>query len=79
VSIAGTIPPAQYTFTDVPPTNTFWLFVERLLLNRPCVMGGSPCGGQNRPYFRLNSPLTRRQTSKIVANAFFLGCNPSHR
>jgi subtilisin family serine protease len=78
-----TIPPAQYTFTDVPPTHTFWVFVERLLLNRPNVMGGYVCGGagepcdtENRPYFRPNNPLTRGQTSKIVANTFFPNCNP---
>jgi hypothetical protein len=78
-----TIPASEYTFTDVPPSNTFWLYVERLLLNRPGVMGGyacggagEPCDGQNRPYFRPNNPLTRGQTSKIVANAFFPGCSP---
>jgi hypothetical protein len=78
-----TIPPTQYTFADVPPSNTFWVFVERLLLNRPGVMSGYPCGGagepcdtENRPYFRPNNPLTRGQTSKIVANTFFPGCNP---
>jgi hypothetical protein len=76
-----TIPPTQYTFADVQPTHTFWLFVERLLLNRPDVMAGYPCGGagepcdtQNRYYFRPNNPLTRGQTSKIVANTFFPGC-----
>jgi hypothetical protein len=80
---ADVIPPTQYTFADVPPTHTFWEFVERLLLNRPDVMGGYPCGGpgepcdgQNRPYFRPNNPLTRGQTSKIVSNTFFPGCNP---
>jgi hypothetical protein len=78
-----TIPPAQYAFADLPPAHAFWLFVERLLLNRPDVMSGYPCGGpgepcdtQNRPYFRPNNPLTRGQTSKIVANTFFPGCNP---
>jgi hypothetical protein len=76
-----TIPTTQYTFTDVPPDHTFWLFVERLLLNRPDVMSGYLCGGtgepcdaQNRYYFRPNNPLTRGQTSKIVTNTFFPGC-----
>jgi hypothetical protein len=80
---ADVIPPSQQTFTDVPPTNTFWVYVERLLANRPDVMGGYPCGGEgepcdseNRPYFRPNNPLTRGQTSKIVANTFFPDCNP---
>jgi hypothetical protein len=77
------IPPTQQTFADVPPTHTFWLFVERLLTNRPDVMSGYQCGGpgepcdtSNRPYFRPNNPLTRGQTSKIVANTFFPDCNP---
>jgi hypothetical protein len=77
------IPADQYTFADVPPTHTFWLYVERLLANRPDVMGGYQCGGagepcdsENRPYFRPNNPLTRGQTSKIVANTFFPDCNP---
>jgi hypothetical protein len=81
--ITATIPPTQYTFTDVPPNSTFWLYVERLLLNSPGVMGGYQCGGagepcdaDNRPYFRPNNPLTRGQTSKIVANTFFPDCNP---
>jgi glucose/arabinose dehydrogenase len=75
------IPTTQYTFTDVEPGHTFWLYVERLLENRPGVMGGYVCGGpgepcdsQNRPYFRPNNPLTRGQTSKIVANTFFPDC-----
>jgi hypothetical protein len=81
--ITATLPPTQYTFTDVPPNSTFWLYVERLLLNSPGVMGGYACGGtgepcdaDNRPYFRPNNPLTRGQTSKIVANTFFPDCQP---
>lgn len=75
------IPDTGYRFADVLPGSTFWLYVERLLLNRPGVMAGYPCGGanepcdsQNRPYFRPNNPLTRGQTSKIVANTFFPDC-----
>ncbi|HET9494116.1 MAG TPA: S-layer homology domain-containing protein [Chloroflexia bacterium] len=82
-AFSDAVPEAQQTFTDVPPTHTFWLFVERLLMNRPDVMSGYTCGGagepcdtENRPYFRPNNPLTRGQTSKIVANTFFPGCNP---
>ncbi|HET9494318.1 MAG TPA: S-layer homology domain-containing protein [Chloroflexia bacterium] len=77
------IPPGTQTFEDVPPTHTFWLFVERLLLNRPDVMSGYECGNPepcvppaNRPYFRPGNPLTRGQTSKIVSNTFFPGCDP---
>jgi endoglucanase len=78
---ANTIPPGQYTFTDVPASSPFHLFVERLLINRPGAMSGYPCGGvgevcdtQRRPYFRPQMNATRGQTSKIVANTFFPGC-----
>jgi hypothetical protein len=74
--------PTTFTFTDVPVGSTFHIFVERLLINRPGVMNGYPCSApaepcddQNRPYFRPSNTLTRGQTSKIVANTFFPGCD----
>jgi hypothetical protein len=77
------IPTTDYTFADVQPNSTFWIYVERLLANRPGAISGYPCGGpgepcdgQNRPYFRPNNGLTRGQTAKIVASTFFPGCNP---
>jgi photosystem II stability/assembly factor-like uncharacterized protein len=77
------VPDTQYRFADVVPNSTFWLYVERLLANRPDAMAGYPCGGpgepcdgQNRPYFRPNNSLTRGQTSKIVSSAFLPGCDP---
>jgi hypothetical protein len=73
--------PNTYTFTDAPVGSTFHVYIERLLLNRPGVMGGYACGGvgepcddQNRAYFRVGANLTRGQTSKIVANTFFPNC-----
>jgi hypothetical protein len=76
-----TIPTSVQTFADVAPNSAFWVYVERLLLNRPGVMGGYPCGGANepcdpqqRPYFRPGNNVTRGQTSKIVANTFFPNC-----
>jgi N-acetylneuraminic acid mutarotase len=79
---SDTIPPGEYTFADVLPGSTFHLYVERLRLNRPGVMSGYPCGSsgepcdsENRPYFRPGNPLTRGQTSKIVANTFFPECS----
>jgi hypothetical protein len=81
-SFVDDVPPTQYTFADVQYGSTFWLYVERLLLNRPGAMGGYVCGGpgepcdaQNRPYFRPNNPLTRGQTAKIVSSAFYPGCS----
>ncbi|MEO8287414.1 MAG: S-layer homology domain-containing protein [Chloroflexota bacterium] len=75
--------PSSHTFADVPVGSTFHIFVERLLVNRPGVMSGYPCGGpsepcdsQSRPYFRPGSPLTRGQTSKIVSSTFFPNCSP---
>jgi N-acetylneuraminic acid mutarotase len=77
------IPADQQTFTDVEPGSTFWLYIERLLANRPDAIAGYPCGGpnepcdsENRPYFRPNNGVTRGQASKIIANTFFPGCNP---
>jgi hypothetical protein len=72
--------PAGQTFEDVPPTGTFYLYVERLV-NRG-IMSGYPCGGVgepcvapgNRPYFRPNGTATRGQTAKIVANTFYPNC-----
>jgi hypothetical protein len=71
--------PGAQKFTDVPPTNTFYNYVQRLS-NRGA-MGGYPCGGTgepcdvaNRPYFRPNNNATRGQVSKIVATAFFTNC-----
>jgi uncharacterized delta-60 repeat protein len=75
-------PPVGQLFEDVPPTQTFYEWIQRLA-NRD-VMGGYPCGGagepcvppENRPYFRWYNDATRGQVAKIVANTFFPGCNP---
>ena len=70
------------TFEDVQEQSTFHVFIERLLLNRPDVMSGYPCGGEgepcvlpgNRPYFRPGATATRGQLSKIVSNTFYPDC-----
>ena len=73
--------PGTYTFADVPVGSTFHQYVEAMLVNRPGVIGGYPCGAplepcdnQNRPYFRPSNGLTRGQTAKIVSNTFFPNC-----
>jgi hypothetical protein len=74
------VPDTQQTFEDVPPTYTFWLWVERL--SERGILGGYPCGGEgepcvppdNRPYFRPGNNTTRGQMSKIGAKTFFPGC-----
>jgi hypothetical protein len=68
-------PVSGQTFEDVPPTSTFWEWIERLTARG--VMSGYACGGAgepcvpplNRPYFRPGQNATRGQLSKIVSNA----------
>jgi len=75
-----TEPAGAQIFEDVAPGSTFYDFIQRLASRG--IMSGYPCGGagepcvppENRPYFRPNNNATRGQTSKIVANAFFPGC-----
>jgi len=76
-----TDPPGAQLFEDVPPSHTFFDYVQRLA-NRG-VMNGYACGGAGEPcnppnnlsYFRPSSNATRGQTSKIVSNAFFPSCS----
>jgi hypothetical protein len=72
------------TFEDVPPSNPFYLWIERLASRG--IMSGYPCGGEgepcwpgSKPYFRWGSNATRGQTSKIVANTFFPNCQTPAR
>jgi hypothetical protein len=68
-------PVSGQTFEDVPPSNTFYEWIERLTGRG--IMSGYVCGGtgepcvppDNRPYFRPGADATRGQLSKIVANA----------
>jgi hypothetical protein len=72
--------PTAQTFEDVPPTGTFYLWIERMASRG--IVGGYPCGGlgepcirpDNRPYFRPNGNVTRGQTAKIITNSFFPNC-----
>jgi hypothetical protein len=68
------IPPTRQTFEDVPPSNTFWLWIERLsgrgiIGGYPCGGPSEPCGPEHRPYFRPGANATRGQISKIVSEA----------
>jgi outer membrane protein assembly factor BamB len=69
------IPSTRQTFTDVPYTNPFWLYIERAYLHSvisgytsspPCTTG-TPC------FLPVNS-VTRGQTAKFISNAFFPNC-----
>lgn len=75
------IPQEQQTFQDVPNTDTFWVWVERLSMRG--VMQGYACdtpqGGPcvpplNLPYFFAYNPASRGQTAKIISNTFFPNC-----
>jgi hypothetical protein len=75
--------PGTQTFTDVLPSDPFWVYVERLIAKG--VINGYPCGrsadepcdDQARPYFRSRTPITRGQMAKVVANTFFPECATS--
>jgi hypothetical protein len=74
------VPSTQQSFTDVPFTDAFWIYIERV--NTRGIISGyacgqppaGPCDPQNRPYFLTYNNLTRGQGSKIVANTFFPNC-----
>ena len=64
------IPTTQQTFNDVPPSNAFWLYIERVALHG--AISGYECGAEGEPcpgaYFRPFNNLTRGQLAKIDAN-----------
>jgi hypothetical protein len=73
-------PVSGQTFEDVPPSNPFYAWVQRLssrgiMGGYACGGAGEPCGGENRPYFRPQNNTTRAQLSKIVANTFYPACS----
>jgi hypothetical protein len=79
-------PASGQQFEDVAPESTFYEFIYRLVIRS--IMSGYLCGGAgepcvppgNLPYFRPGANATRGQTSKIVANTFYPGCQtPDNR
>lgn len=73
--------PSGQSFEDVPPTHTFYLFVERLssrdiILGYACNEPSEPCGPGNLPYFRPGNNATRGQIAKIVSNAASFSGDP---
>ena len=77
--LGNSIPSTQQSFTDVPNSNTFWLFIERLVATGAisgyqCGGPGEPCDPQQRPYFRWAANATRGQMAKIAANTIFPNC-----
>ncbi len=72
----------EYTFADVPPSNTFNPYVEALARlgsisgyncggANPDTGQAEPCDSQNRKYFRPASNMSRGQVSKVLATTFF--------
>jgi hypothetical protein len=61
------IPADRQSFTDVPHSDPFWLFIERVYAH------GVISGYADRSFHPVAN-VTRGQTSKFIANAFFPGC-----
>jgi hypothetical protein len=65
---------AMQTYADVPSTQPFHDWIERLSMRGHmggynCGGAGEACDGANRPYFRPGNNASRGQLSKIVSNA----------
>ena len=77
--------PNPQVFEDVPPTNQFYVWINRL--ERRGLMTGYPCGELygpcippgNRPYFRWGADATRAQLAKIVSNGAAYGDPPGEQ
>ncbi len=65
--IQDPVPPGTQTFSDVPPTHPFWVYIERLSAR-------GIIGGYSDGTFRPDNNATRGQTAKIETNAFFPDC-----
>jgi hypothetical protein len=64
------IPATRQTFSDVPFTDTFWLFIERVYTH-------GVISGYSDGTFHPVANVTRGQTSKFISNAFFSDCAPA--
>ncbi|HYP42005.1 MAG TPA: S-layer homology domain-containing protein, partial [Chloroflexia bacterium] len=74
--------PGAQMFEDVPATNSFFAWVQRLasrgfISGYPCGGANEPCGADSKPYFRPNNTATRGQISKIVSNSAGFNDRPS--
>lgn len=70
----ATCPPGGQCFADVPSTNSFFDFVNRiyqqdLVSGYACGGQGEPCDANNRPYYRPGAGVTRQQMAKFIDNA----------
>ncbi|HKP52110.1 MAG TPA: S-layer homology domain-containing protein [Chloroflexia bacterium] len=67
--------PGSRIYEDVPSSNTFYPWINRLSMRGimggyPCGGTGEPCGSGNRPYFRPFNEASRGHIAKIVSNAW---------
>jgi hypothetical protein len=66
-------PPGAQMYEDVSPSNTFYVWINRLSMRGllggyACGGPGEPCGQGNLPYFRPYASVSRGQIAKIVSN-----------
>ena len=71
-----TIPAAQQTFADVRPTDSFWVYTERIVLHD--VISGYPCGGPGEPCDPAGRPYYRPAAGVIAAKRRRSSPTPSH-
>jgi hypothetical protein len=69
-----TCPPDGQCFADVPASNPFYTFINRiyqqdLVTGYPCGGFAEPCDPENRPYYRPITNVTRQQMAKFIDNA----------
>src|SRR4029450_3344362 len=67
-------PSGGQCFADVPPSNPFYRFTNRiyqqdLVTGYPCGGPGEPCDPESRPYYRPANNVTRQQMAKFIDNA----------
>ncbi len=69
-----TATPHPGIFEDVPPSHTFYDYIECLagrdiVSGYPCGTPQEPCGAGNKPYYRPGNPVTRGQAAKFVVKS----------
>jgi hypothetical protein len=67
-------PPDGQCFADVPSSNPFYTFLNRIyqqdiVSGYSCGGPGEPCDAYNRPYYRPGNNVTRSQMTKFIDNA----------
>jgi hypothetical protein len=73
-TVTATAVPCTISFTDVPPSQPFYPFIQWMacrgyISGYTCGGPGEPCDPQQRPYFRPGNNVTRGQLMKMVVNA----------